>query len=168
MTVPVYVLGAISLSTQVYFSDKMRKRAVIIVACCVPVAVGYFVPVCSKNPNVGYAGMFVLVVGKYSRFSVIDRSDSPSRPLPNLYASCDLDHNQPGARHKARHWSAIRIQFGQLVEPHLWSALSEQPGTTIRARKCNLGWSHDCCWVSLCLLLVLAPKTKREEIEVDC
>jgi hypothetical protein len=64
MTVPVYVLGAISLATQVYFSDKMRKRAVIIVACCVPVAVGYLMPVWSKNPDVGYAGMFVLVVGK--------------------------------------------------------------------------------------------------------
>ena len=66
MTVPVYVLGAISLATQVYFSDKMRKRAVIIVACCVPVAIGYLMPVWSKNPDVGYAGMFVLVVGKSS------------------------------------------------------------------------------------------------------
>ena len=66
MTVPVYVLGAISLATQVYFSDKMKKRAVIIVACCVPVAIGYLMPVWSKNPDVGYAGMFVLVVGRPS------------------------------------------------------------------------------------------------------
>jgi hypothetical protein len=64
MTIPVFVLGAISLSTQVYFSDKLKKRAVFIVCCCVPVATGYLMCVFSKDPNVGYAGMFVLVVGK--------------------------------------------------------------------------------------------------------
>lgn len=64
MTVPVYVLGAISLATQVYYSDKIKKRAVIIVGCCVPVAIGYLMPVWSKDPGVGYAGMFVLVVGR--------------------------------------------------------------------------------------------------------
>lgn len=77
MTVPVYVLGAISLATQVYYSDRFSKRAAFIVACCVPVAVGYLMPVLSKNPDVGYAGMFVLVVGKFSResrLSPIDRS----------------------------------------------------------------------------------------------
>jgi hypothetical protein len=63
MTIPVFVLGAISLSTQVYFSDKLKKRAVFIVCCCVPVAAGYLMCVFSKDPNVGYAGMFVLVVG---------------------------------------------------------------------------------------------------------
>jgi hypothetical protein len=63
MTIPVYVLGAISLSTQVYFSDRLKKRAAFIVGCCVPVAVGYLICVGSANPNAGYAGMFVLVIG---------------------------------------------------------------------------------------------------------
>lgn len=64
MTIPVYVLGAISLCIQVYYSDKLRKRAYFIVACCVPVAGGYLMCVFSNNPNVGYAGMFVLVTGR--------------------------------------------------------------------------------------------------------
>lgn len=64
MTIPVYVLGAISLSILVYYSDKLSKRGVFIVACCAPVAVGYLMCVGSRNPNVGYAGMFVLVLGK--------------------------------------------------------------------------------------------------------
>lgn len=64
MTIPVYVLGAISLTIQVYFSDKLRKRAVFIVSCCVPVAIGYLMCVWSKKPDVGYAGMFVLVIGE--------------------------------------------------------------------------------------------------------
>ncbi|KAK5204368.1 hypothetical protein LTR41_009839 [Exophiala xenobiotica] len=65
MTIPVYVLGAISLSTQVYYSDKLKRRGVFIIGCCAPVAVGYLMCVGSKNPNVGYAGMFVLVIGLY-------------------------------------------------------------------------------------------------------
>lgn len=32
--------------------------------CCVPVAVGYLICVGTPNPHAGYAGMFVLVIGK--------------------------------------------------------------------------------------------------------
>jgi hypothetical protein len=134
MTVPVYVLGAISLATQVYFSDRMRKRAVIIVACCVPVAIGYLMPVWSKNPDVGYAGMFVLVVGE----SLADPESLPlialtvlPRPLPDLHSSCYMDHNQPGTRHETCHRPAVRVQSGQPVESHFWSAIPEQPRPAI-------------------------------------
>jgi hypothetical protein len=66
MTIPVYVLGAISLLTQVYFSDKIKRRGMFIVGCCVPVAVGYLICVGTANPHAGYAGMFILVLGKLS------------------------------------------------------------------------------------------------------
>ncbi|KAK5163861.1 uncharacterized protein LTR77_010255 [Saxophila tyrrhenica] len=65
MTIPVYILGAVSLITQCYFSDRLKKRGAFIVGCCVPVAVGYLICVGSKNPNAGYAGMYVLVLGLY-------------------------------------------------------------------------------------------------------
>ena len=42
-----------------------------IVGCCVPVAVGYLICVGSSNPNAGYAGMFVLVIGKLCLHSII-------------------------------------------------------------------------------------------------
>lgn len=64
MTIPVYVLGAISLTIQVYFSDRLRKRGAFIIGCCVPVAVGYLICVGTPNANAGYAGMFVLVIGQ--------------------------------------------------------------------------------------------------------
>jgi len=64
MTIPVFVLGAISLVIQVYYSDKLKRRGVFIVGCCVPVAVGYLICVGTPNPHAGYAGMFVLVLGK--------------------------------------------------------------------------------------------------------
>ena len=64
MTIPVFVLGAISLIIQVYFSDRLRKRGAFIVGCCIPVAVGYLVCVGTPNPDAGYAGMFILVIGE--------------------------------------------------------------------------------------------------------
>jgi hypothetical protein len=66
MTIPVYILGATSLSIQVYYSDKLKKRGIFIICCCAPVAAGYLMCVFSKNPDVGYAGMFVLVIGEPS------------------------------------------------------------------------------------------------------
>lgn len=65
LTIPVYVLGAISLVIQVYYSDKTKKRGVFIIGCCVPVAVGYLICVGTPNARAGYAGMFVLVLGKF-------------------------------------------------------------------------------------------------------
>ncbi|KAF7165742.1 hypothetical protein CNMCM6106_001818 [Aspergillus hiratsukae] len=65
LTIPVYVLGAISLVTQVYFSDKLKRRSIFIIGCCVPVAVGYLICVGTSLPGAGYAGMFVLVIGLY-------------------------------------------------------------------------------------------------------
>lgn len=64
MTIPVFILGAISLSIQVYYSDKLKKRGVFIMGCCIPVAVGYLICVGTPNPYAGYAGMFILVIGK--------------------------------------------------------------------------------------------------------
>lgn len=64
MTIPVYVLGAISLLTQVYFSDKLKRRSIFIIGCCVPVAVGYLICVGTSSSGAGYAGMFILVLGK--------------------------------------------------------------------------------------------------------
>ena len=63
MTIPVYVVGAISLVIQVSYSDKIKRRGVFIVGCCVPVAVGYLICVGTPNAGAGYAGMFVLVLG---------------------------------------------------------------------------------------------------------
>ncbi|KAK3634843.1 hypothetical protein LTR22_019475 [Elasticomyces elasticus] len=62
MTIPVYVLGAASLITQCYISDRFKRRGAVICGCCVPVAIGYLMAVGSANPKVGYAGMFILVL----------------------------------------------------------------------------------------------------------
>lgn len=71
LTIPVYVLGAISLVIQVYYSDKIKRRGVFIVGCCVPVAVGYLICVGTANANAGYAGMFILVLGELNPHSTV-------------------------------------------------------------------------------------------------
>lgn len=65
MTIPVYILGAMSLIVQVHLSDKTKRRGMFIIGSCVPVAVGYFICVGSSILEVGYAGMFILVLGLY-------------------------------------------------------------------------------------------------------
>jgi MFS family permease len=69
MTIPVYVVGAFSLVTIVYFSDKLKRRGVFIMGCCIPVALGYLICVATPNPHAGYAGMFILVLGKLNSHS---------------------------------------------------------------------------------------------------
>lgn len=64
MTIPVYAVGAASLITIVYLSDRFQKRGLVIMGCCVPVAIGYLICVATSNARAGYAGMFILVLGK--------------------------------------------------------------------------------------------------------
>ncbi|KAF2159323.1 hypothetical protein M409DRAFT_37962 [Zasmidium cellare ATCC 36951] len=63
MTIPVYVVGAISLVTIVFLSDRFKRRGVFIMGCCAPVAIGYLICVATPNQHAGYAGMFILVLG---------------------------------------------------------------------------------------------------------
>lgn len=64
MTIPIYVLGGISLVVQVYFSDKFKRRGVFIIGCCVPVVVGYLICVGTSNPDAGYAAVLILSLGE--------------------------------------------------------------------------------------------------------
>ena len=66
MTIPVYILGAICLVTNCTLSDKFQRRGPFLVGCAVPVFVGYLICVGTANPHAGYAGMFILVLGKSS------------------------------------------------------------------------------------------------------
>jgi hypothetical protein len=70
MTIPVYILGGISLVTQVYLSDRYKQRAAFIIGCCIPVTIGYLICVVTTNPYAGYAGMFVLVLGTVHSHSI--------------------------------------------------------------------------------------------------
>ncbi|CAK7224515.1 hypothetical protein SCUCBS95973_005543 [Sporothrix curviconia] len=65
LTIPVYVVGAISLVTNCYISDRLNRRAIVLMWCCIPVITGYLICVGTSNAHAGYAGMFILVLGVY-------------------------------------------------------------------------------------------------------
>lgn len=64
MTIPVYVVGAISLIIQSHFSDKLQQRALFLVGSAVPVVTGYLICVGSSSGAAGYVAMFILSLGK--------------------------------------------------------------------------------------------------------
>jgi MFS family permease len=66
LTIPVYAVGALSLATQAYWSDRLTKRALFLVLSAIPVTVAYAICVASPNKISGYIAMFILVLGVYS------------------------------------------------------------------------------------------------------
>jgi MFS family permease len=66
LTIPVYATGAISLATQAYWSDRLKKRALFLWLSAIPVIVAYVICVGTPNKIAGYVAMFILVLGVYS------------------------------------------------------------------------------------------------------
>jgi len=123
MTIPVYVVGAISLSVQVYWSDRLKRRGVFIVACCIPVAAGYLVCVGTPNAGAGYAGMFILVLGQSYNIAYGSHANL-TRVVPNLNIGCHLDSDEPVARLQARFWHALCVFHCKHIQLGVFAAVS--------------------------------------------
>jgi hypothetical protein len=68
LTIPVYVLGALSLVAQAYLSDRLQKRALFLIMSAIPVIVGYVICVGTANATAGYLAMFICVIGPSSLY----------------------------------------------------------------------------------------------------
>jgi MFS family permease len=66
LTIPVYFVGALSLATQAYWSDRLKQRALFLLVSAVPVIAAYLICVGTSSPIAGYIAMFILVLGVYS------------------------------------------------------------------------------------------------------
>lgn len=66
LTVPVYLVGAISLATQAYFSDRLKKRSLFLYLSAFPVIIAYVICIATPNKYAGYVAMYILVLGVYS------------------------------------------------------------------------------------------------------
>lgn len=64
MTIPVYVVGTISVLLQAYYSNKMQQRALFLVGSAIPVITGYLIWVGTANAAAGYVATFLLATGK--------------------------------------------------------------------------------------------------------
>lgn len=66
LTIPVYAVGALSLATQAYWSDRLKKRAFFLILSAIPVTIAYIICVATPNKIAGFVAMFILVLGVYS------------------------------------------------------------------------------------------------------
>jgi MFS transporter, ACS family, DAL5 transporter family protein len=89
LTIPVYAVGACSLLVQAYWSDRLRRRAVFLLASAVPVVTAYLICVGTASKTAGYAAMFILVLGVYS-FSCLMMSWVATSLVPDYKRSVGL------------------------------------------------------------------------------
>ncbi|WWC65480.1 uncharacterized protein I303_108098 [Kwoniella dejecticola CBS 10117] len=65
MTVPVYVVAALSFLVFGYFSDKYRMRSPFIVLACVFIIIGYVILLAAPQVGARYFGLYLVAVGLY-------------------------------------------------------------------------------------------------------
>lgn len=71
MTIPVYVVGLLTLLVQAYLSDRFYKRAWFLVGAACPVIAGYLICVGTPHTGAGYFAMFLLATGCYAISTIV-------------------------------------------------------------------------------------------------
>ena len=66
LSIPCYIVAAISLISWTSLSDRLEKRALIAFLAPISCVVGYAIVVGTSNPAAGYAAMFLCGAGIYS------------------------------------------------------------------------------------------------------
>lgn len=65
LSIPCYILAAISLITWTTLSDRLEKRALFAFLAPISCIVGYAIVVGTASPSAGYAAMFLCAAGIY-------------------------------------------------------------------------------------------------------
>jgi nitrate/nitrite transporter NarK len=71
MSVPPYVVAAVTTCAAGYVSDKIQKRGVVAMVCSAFATLGFVLLLLSKQPNVQYAGLFLAASGGYPLIPVV-------------------------------------------------------------------------------------------------
>ena len=116
LTIPVYTVGAISLVTQAYWSDRLQQRAMFLFISACPVITAYLICVGTPSRVAGYVAMFILVSGVYS-FSLSDD---------------DLGRYQLGTGLQAALWAYRSSQHWKLQWSRGWTALPKDTVAAVR------------------------------------
>ncbi|KIX09184.1 uncharacterized protein Z518_00263 [Rhinocladiella mackenziei CBS 650.93] len=66
MTVPPYIVGAVSVVASNLLAWKIDRRNIIITCSAVPVVVGYIMFLASENAKVRYGAIFIIVMGAFN------------------------------------------------------------------------------------------------------
>lgn len=89
LTIPVYAVGAASLLTQAYWSDRLRQRALFLLISACPVIAAYIICIGTGNRVACYVAMFILVSGVYS-FSCLMMTWVATNLVPDYKRSVGL------------------------------------------------------------------------------
>ncbi|KAK4501957.1 hypothetical protein PRZ48_007767 [Zasmidium cellare] len=71
LSIPCYVVAAISLFAWASLSDRLGKRALISFICCLPCVLGYAIVVGTSNKAAGYFAMYMCAAGIYPYNAVL-------------------------------------------------------------------------------------------------
>ena len=65
LTIPIYLVATISVALVCFWSDRIGKRAVFLIAVPIPVLIGYAIALGTANIAAGYFSMFLCGIGIY-------------------------------------------------------------------------------------------------------
>jgi len=65
LSIPVYIFACLVLCFIAWISDKLNKRALIVMMVPIPVLVGYAIVIGTTNNGAGLFAMFLVAAGKF-------------------------------------------------------------------------------------------------------
>jgi nitrate/nitrite transporter NarK len=71
MSVPPYVVAAVTTCAAGWISDRIQKRAIVAMVCSSVAVMGFLLLLASRNPNAQYAGLFFAAAGGYPLIPVV-------------------------------------------------------------------------------------------------
>jgi hypothetical protein len=65
LSIPVYIFACLVLCFIAWVSDKLNKRALVVMMVPIPVLVGYAIVIGTANNGAGLFAMFLVAAGKF-------------------------------------------------------------------------------------------------------
>ncbi|RDW75399.1 hypothetical protein BP6252_06541 [Coleophoma cylindrospora] len=65
LCIPVYIFACLTLWFFAWLSDRLKKRALIVMVVTIPVLIGYAIPIATPNNGAGLFAMFLVAAGVY-------------------------------------------------------------------------------------------------------
>lgn len=85
LSIPVYIFACLVLCFIAWISDKLKKRALVVMMVPIPVLIGYAIVIGSNNNGAGLFAMFLVAAGKFIIYF-------PTFPLLTQCRSVSLQH----------------------------------------------------------------------------
>lgn len=65
LTIPIFFCASASSIATSMISDRLKRRAFVLVACFATMGLGWLILLCSKSQHLSFAGCFFIGIGTY-------------------------------------------------------------------------------------------------------